>query len=322
MQAVIARNLIRTCALAALVCSASTRASAQEDPVMKTAFPINDADPESQVPTPQEAAKKPMQMGYWVMLVSDRAEAAKAHGDFATAIKFYRAIAKAVPDRAAAFKRICSMYEALGDWDKAVASCQEVLSKDGVKVDDHVHYIHVLLSKKTPLTPAEISAADSVIAHVQNGLSQAVAADSAGAPAQAPAVDSMLVEQLKCELGVRLEDPKRLQACSSAMANLAPQDSRGTVFAFALALMQHDYGRAERLIADAKRHGIDEAGANMMRRQLQTELDRRPLLRRIFGDVRVLAGAGVMLLIAAWLVRRIGRGARAPRVGQEKLAGL
>src|SRR5690349_14057164 len=38
------------------------------------AFPIDDDDPASSVPTPEQSSKSPLDMGYWVMAVSDRAE--------------------------------------------------------------------------------------------------------------------------------------------------------------------------------------------------------------------------------------------------------
>jgi hypothetical protein len=154
------------CALA-LACvvtamPARSRADAQGDG-LKTTFAIDDADPESKVPSEQDAMRAPLQMGYWVMLVSDRAEAATKRGDLPAAVKYYRAIAKAAPDRAAPFKKMCTTYEAMDDWENAVGSCQVALGKQGATIDDYQHFMRLLLSKQGALNADEIADADAVV---------------------------------------------------------------------------------------------------------------------------------------------------------------
>jgi tetratricopeptide (TPR) repeat protein len=274
-------------------------ADAQGD-ALQTRFAIDDADPESEVPSAKGALAAPLQMGYWVMLVSDRAQAAASRGDYTAAVKYYRAIAKAVPDRSVGFTKMCAMYQAMGDWDRAVASCKTALLKQGVTVDDYARATRVLLAKKTALSPEEIADTDAVIAHLGSEITKPpanepdqtkIAAQSAGGQA--------LVERLRCELALRLQDRARLERCSSALQRLEPGQPTSVAFSFALALMRQDFDQAERLIATAQRSGVNDSGVQLMRREMQAELDRRPLLIRLLHDRRALAAlAGVIAMLA------------------------
>jgi hypothetical protein len=286
--------------------------TASADP-LKTRFIINDADPESAVPSPQEAIKSPLQMGYWVMLVSDRAEAAQKRHDYAAAVKYYRAIAKAAPDRAVAFSKMCLAYEAAADWKSAVAACEISLQKEGVTIEDHQHFVRLMLSKPEPLTPAEVKETDGVIAHLQDELANMPTSGPDAPAAELQKARKFVLERLKCEVAARLSDRKRLEACVSAMRAQAPQEASTTAFAFALALVSHDYDEAERLIAGARSVGVKEEGIAFMRERLRVELEHRPFLARVFGNARGLGVALVALAVLAFatlFVRRKRLGLR------------
>lgn len=270
--------------------------TASADP-LKTRFIINDADPESAVPSPQEAIKAPLQMGYWVMLVSDRAQAAENRHDFTAAIKYYRAIAKAAPDRAVAFSKMCLAYEAAGDWKSAVSACEISLQKEGVTIEDHQHFVRLLMKKPEPLTAAEIKEADGVIAHLQDELARMPTSGPDAPAADLQQARRFIVERIKCEVAARLSDRKRLESCVSAMRAQAPKEASTTAFAFALALVSHDYDEAEQLIAGAKSIGVNDQGVAFMRERLRVELERRPFLARVFGNTRGLAIALVSLAV-------------------------
>jgi hypothetical protein len=178
--------------------------------------------------------------------------------------------------------------------------------------------MRILLSKRGKLDADEIAEADAVIAHVEQELTKPVAATDSARKSNA------FAERLKCGLALRIEDSKRLAACAGALGELAPDDPNSTAFAFALALLEDDYSGAQRLIDQAKQHGVNADGVAFMQRKLQIELANRSLLSRVFGDRSFLAGAVALLALTAsaalWLARKFGRGARAARVGQEKPA--
>jgi tetratricopeptide (TPR) repeat protein len=300
------------CALALLGATSRAHADAADSESgagdveqIKTRFIIDDDDPESAVPSAREAIGAPLEMGYWVMLVSDRAEAATRRGDLAAAVKYYRAIAKAAPDRAGAFAKICETYAAMGDVDTALSSCRAALGLEGAVVDDYASYVRLLLSRATPPSAAEIADADAVIAHLQAEL---VTPD-------ANASVKLVPERLRCQLGLRIEDKKRLAACSKALAAQAPDDAGTIAYGFALALMEQDFDRAEALVAQARRAGLDAAAVESMQQRLRSEAERRPWLVRVFADARALGLVGgcaaVLLAAFAFVAARRKLGVRA-----------
>jgi hypothetical protein len=233
-------------------------------------------------------------MGYWVMLVSDRAQAAANHGDLASAVKYYRALVKAVPDRAVGFVKLCGAYEAMGDLDRAVTSCKAALEREGASVEDYTHALTLLMSKPGDLKRAEVADTDKILAHLQTALGK-------------QASGGVLVERSRCELALRLEDRKRLEACSAALRTLAPQDPSSIAFPFALALMRRDFAEAEHLIAMAKRHGWNDRGVQQMQLKLQSELDRQPFWRRLLGMLcgpAAFSSVVLALVGVLWLARR------------------
>ena len=73
---------------------------------------IDENHPERSIPTPEQAMKNPLQMGYLLMDLIARGEAATEIGDHEAAIRYYRAIAKAVPERAVSFCARRPRYQA------------------------------------------------------------------------------------------------------------------------------------------------------------------------------------------------------------------
>jgi hypothetical protein len=145
--------------LAWLLTSASARGDeseppAPQDPLVHNAFQIDDADPESSVPTPEQAMKSPLKMGYYIMLLIERGQKAEERGELDTAIKFYRALAKTAPDRSTGHAELCRAYEKRGDIDAAIESCRVVLGLGGVRVQDHLHFVSLLLKKPSGIAPS------------------------------------------------------------------------------------------------------------------------------------------------------------------------
>jgi hypothetical protein len=214
---------------------------------MLSDWSVDDHDPEAHVPTPKQMNENPLQAGYWVQDVIMKAQLATKHGDHPAAIKYYRALFKAVPDKAISLVRLCAEYEAVDDLNAAINSCGLALMLDGVSINDYAHFVRLLLVKPGPLTPKDVAAATNVINH----LKEDVAGKSAG-------------YQLECELGVRVGDVPMLKECTTALAVSAPGDQKTLSFEWALAMQQSQYGRARTLLAQVKAAGAsDESVKNM-----------------------------------------------------------
>jgi hypothetical protein len=288
-----ARN-VRLCLAAIAIVSTlglrSARAYGQD--VLSSTFAIDDADPEGSVPSPEQSLRQPLQMGYFVMLLTEKADAATQRGEHLTAARYLRALAKAVPDRSAAFSKMCRAYEAAGDNANALASCKEALGKGGVTLDDYLHFVQLTLSQAGALSRSEVDDVDAVIDHLEQHLD----------PAQKDSA-RLVTANLRCELAMRLQDVKRLQACTKTLAVLAPKDPKTQVFAWTLALATHDFARAQRIASLAAAAGVPRATVEGMTRALQVERDRlqpwRPMLRRYwplgFLVLALLARAAIAL---------------------------
>jgi tetratricopeptide (TPR) repeat protein len=249
-------------------------------------WPINEKDPESSVPTPQQRDSEPLQYGYHLMDLTDRAEASVKRGDHAAAVKYWRALAKAVPDNATAFRKMCVSYQALGDWDKAVASCNTAVYMPGSKVEDFRQLAALLVAKKTDLAPLEIGAVDKVIQHLEKKLPQ-----------------STVPYEIECQLGLRLQDRARLQHCTDRLGALAPEDPKTLSLQWAYALQRKDYGSARELLDRAKTAAISPEDLHRMQEATRTA---EPLWRRSLTSPWVWSATALGLLGAA-AFGRLGR---------------
>jgi tetratricopeptide (TPR) repeat protein len=202
---------------------------------------VDDKDPESHVPTQKEMNEDPLQAGYWMQDLILKAELATKHGDHQAAIKYYRAMFKAVPDKAISLIRLCSEYEAVDDLDGAINACGTALMLEGLSVNDYVHFVRLLLRKPGVLSPKDVAAATNVIGHLKE--------TDAGKDA---------AYQLECELGVRVSDVEKLKECTTALAVTAPSDPKTISFEWALAMQQSKFGRARQLLAEARAAGTKE----------------------------------------------------------------
>ena len=172
-------------ALLATLTMFSGAASAQKPGVL-TKWPINDEDPESTIPPEADREKDPFEFGYWMQDVILKAEIASKEGKHESSVKFYRALARSVPERAISYTKMCEEYEAMGDLAQATNSCGAALFKEGVMVKDYEHYVHLVLATPGPLTNTQIAALGKVLAHMREDKNAADVADN-----------------LACEVGVR-----------------------------------------------------------------------------------------------------------------------
>lgn len=283
--------------------ASSVLAEAPQQRLLASHFKVNQADPESSVPTPEQAMQMPLEMGYFLMDLADLAERAEKQGEYAKAIPFYKAMAKAVPDRSISFSKQCTDYQLLGDRKNAIDTCRQALGLGGVTVGDHEHFVNVVLEGSAPLSAEEIGDVDAIAAHFQH-------------EAKGNKELLMLSGRLACQLAVRLGDNQRLRACTKQLDAVAPADATTLTFHWALAMGEHDAARVERVIAEATRAKAPSALLGKMNDGLRT-LRAAEAQRSVWGRlglpawlvqaVVVLCGFGVLAMSVVVTRRRSSR---------------
>jgi tetratricopeptide (TPR) repeat protein len=196
-------------------------------------FPINQNNPESKIPTEAERSQEPLDFGYFLQDLASEGAYAEKKGDYASAVKYWRALAKAVPDVATGFRRACRAYEALKDRRNGLDYCGSTLNMPGAELEDYVHYGNMMLMKTTPLDAAELSDFENSIKHLRS---------------QGGDGPLFIAETLTCELGVAQEDVKRLESCTQTIEKLKPNEPQTLSFQWSLAMFRHDYVGARELV--------------------------------------------------------------------------
>jgi hypothetical protein len=201
-------------------------------------FPIDRGNPEASVPGEAERQNNPLEFGYFIQDLLEHAENARKQRDYATVALYYRAVAKAVPDRAKGWSKLCEAYEILKDRERAVRACELALSRAGVELGDYIRYVQLMTEKAGDMTAAERETLIPVLAHLsrQPGL-------------------GLVAEELRCRAGVKLRDVSLLEACTAGLAKAAPNDPKTVVFLWNLAMLRGDKAEAERLIARTRTLG-------------------------------------------------------------------
>jgi hypothetical protein len=284
----------------ALFCLASTwtgSASAQDaaakdapsaEPVAHwqlSRFRINFADPEKQIPTVDERNQDPLQFGYFLQDLNAEAMKAERKGDWQSAVKFWRADAKAVPDMAIGFGRACRAYQILGDISNALEFCARAINRDGSTVEDYLRYAELLTNRTGLLSPEEVQDLDAIAKHLREEGEQV---------GPAAVVD--------CRVGVKLEDRARLESCTQVLGKLSPQDPHTMTFQWSYAMLRQDYAEANRLVAGMEKTSMNRQALAQAREATSKASAwwRRPLTdwryALALGTAVLSAVVGVLLL--------------------------
>jgi hypothetical protein len=267
-----------------------------ELPKQLSDFAIDDRDPAHTVPSATEAERKPLQMGYLLMDLSDRAEHAIQLGDHAKAAQYYRALIKVVPERAISYSRACREHEAAGQVNDAIEMCRLALGKSGVKLEDHTRFVRVMLRKDGALSAAEIADIDAVIERIRTDGGQ----------------DGKRVAAVfDCDLGVRIEDPKRTSAGIASLQQLKQPTAQIVAYQWALALMEHDLDRATEILGEAKQAGVPQSAIDAMQGALASPSLREQLAASHAGKLPAwwpgAAMAALVMIVAIAMLRRRGQ---------------
>jgi hypothetical protein len=227
--------------------AAPTQAQVQDRPDDMPATPIDDAHPESSIPSLQDQLKNPLKFGYLLQDLLAKAKQAGERGDHAAAARFYEALIKAVPTRSYAFSKLCEERLAQADRPGAIEACRTALFKEGVNVADYGRFVGLVLAKTGPLSGDERQELEAVLTHLD-------ADPTAAVPA----------EQMRCQVALRVNDVAALEACTAALAKSAPADAITVSFQWALALAKGDHAGAARLVERARAAGMASDGLARM----------------------------------------------------------
>ncbi|MBC8134165.1 MAG: hypothetical protein H7X95_14380 [Deltaproteobacteria bacterium] len=248
---------------------------------LSSKYRIDRANPEASVPGPKERDANPLEYGYLIQDLLTEAENAKQKHDYKAVVLFYRAVAKAVPDNAKGWSKLCEAYEVVNDRDRAIRACKYALERPAVELQDYIRYVRLILSKPGDITAEERSAIQEVLVHLD----------------KQPSIEATAA-QIKCEAGVRQKDVALLEACTQTLAKLAPEDPKTIVFQWNLALQKGQQSDARRLVERAKKAGV--VMANIERMEKVTESSRRAWPRVLGIVAAALFGIGALM----WHLRR------------------
>jgi tetratricopeptide (TPR) repeat protein len=245
---------------------------------------IDDKDPESSVPTEAKRNRDPVEFGYWLQDLTAKGQEAAKRGDHEAAVRYFRALVKAVPDRAIGVTRLCDEYEALGEREKAVAACEVALAMDGVTFRDYAHYVKLILAKSSALSSEETAQVRKVFEHLRED----------------PTVVGSIVE-LECRFAVRISDTDELQRCVVDAKATAPDAPSTLVYEWDLALARGDHAAARQLLESARAKGMNPASIERMENEMRAKATSHQLLV-LYGTVFV--GCAIIAVAAGVLLAR------------------
>jgi hypothetical protein len=253
--------------------------------------------PEAHIPSDKDRNAEPLQFGYWLQDLIWKAEHSAKTGDHAQAVKYYVALATAVPDRAVGFTLACQEYEALGELDHAINACGQGLLRDGVVVKDYIHFVYLVLDKPQ-LRPQDMDAIATVLAHMRQ--------DPVGRDA---------VDDLECEVGVRTSNVAQLRECTAGLLAHGANDPKLLAYQWNLAVQENKFGLARTFIDRAKAKGVPPDKVAQM--QKVTSAHRRWYWIRSVGAFLAFA---LLLVSVGAAARAIIRRVRGRRTGSDRTA--
>lgn len=258
-------------------------------------YPVNDEDPASSVPTVAERNADPLEFGYFLINLTNKAGRAEQNKDYRTAIKYYLALAKAVPDEAVAFSKLCEYHELLKESAQAIEACRIAVTRHGASVGDYARFTRLIVSKPGAFTKDDQRGARGLIEYMK---SNGAAAD--------------VVRQVECPFGLRVQDLKILDACARDFATFDPKSQTAVTYQWAVALAKGDFSRASELVKNAKAAGIQPVGIRDMERAISEA--RWAKWRRLLVDWKALLGLTAALgAVGAWLALRASAERSIPR---------
>jgi hypothetical protein len=252
---------------------------------LSTHFKVDDTDPEAHLPSEEERVKRPLDVGYLLMDLDERAEASRTSGNWNAALKYHRAGAALMPDRAISFALVCQDYEKLSMRKEALEACGTALSLPGAKLEHFVRFVQLVTTRPGEPDATEVTDALLAIEHVKKQPGGRLAGF-----------------ELQCELSVRTHDKAALRECSQEIARAAPGTPRAISFAWALAMEDRDFARAESVLAEAAKGAIDKQALAKMERALAQAKDPQTAADALPGEPDDASSAGLSHPMVRWLI--------------------
>jgi hypothetical protein len=243
-------------------------------------FTIDPANPEASIPSPRDRDRNPLEFGYLLQDLIERAEQARKAKDWSGLIRYYRAVAKAVPENAKGWSKLCEAYEIANDRERAILSCRYAIDRPAAELQDYARYVHLIVGRPEPLSADARQELAKVLDHLDTQADVKVAAS-----------------HLRCEVATKLGDVAQMQTCTQSLAALAPDDPKTVVFQWTLATMKGDKARAKDLLIRARAVGVAREGVARMEK---ITLAGAGLSGR--GKAMMIAAAGATLLAAGLAV--------------------
>jgi hypothetical protein len=248
-------------------------------------FKIDDDHPEAKVPTVKDRISNPMEFGYYVQDLLTRAEVEEKRNNPMGAIKYYRALAVALPEEARTWALVCNAYDKVHDRDRAWRACKYAIERKGAELKDFEHYVALMTAKQGELLPEERNDLNDVLAHLDQQPDLAVP-----------------TAHLRCQVAVKTNDAAALESCTGVLAKVAPDDPKTIVFRWSLAVMRGDREQAANLYDRARQIGLAAASLDRMS-QVPMGHWWSTRGRGLVGMV-VAAGAALLFALAFALYRR------------------
>lgn len=305
---------------------------------LATRWKVNEDDPRAGLPSIEERSQDPLEFAYLLQDLVARGERAFIRRDWKAAIKYYEALAHAVPDAGVSFNRLCVAYGELGLHAIAAGNCGRAVALPGARVIDHVRLIEHAL-KKPKFTEQDRDDLEQSLRHLREHLAKTpveeptLAGENGAAAPQQRTKEELIaavrarqerktleaiagrsedraerrrqflpaeVELLECKLAVRLEDAPRLERCIQRLRELRVNEAQLAAIDWTMALMVKDEKKAERILASARTLGVPEPVLGAMQSQYETVFPRRllPVLA-----TSALGATLVVVLVGLWMMR-------------------
>jgi tetratricopeptide (TPR) repeat protein len=247
---------------------------------------VDDNNPEATIPSEREKNREPLQFGYYIMDLSDRAELALNAKNYPVAVRYFRALAKAVPDRAVGFSKLCEVYQLMNDREHALNSCRAAALLEGVKVDDYLRLTDLVLAQPGSISAPELTELSEIAEHLRK---------------QSP--DTIAADRIDCKVGVRFHDVAKMSRCTAHMAQVAPIDLETISFQWAFAMMRGDYPAATAYIDQAQAAKMPEA---QLRQMQKATTQANSIWHDLLGNrwLRLSAVLVALLGLGVWLLSR------------------
>jgi len=253
---------------------------------LSSKFGIDDTLPEASVPSDLEKNRNPLEFGYFLQDLLERADQARKEKDYQAVIRYYRAVAKAVPDNAKGWSKLCEAYDVVHDRERAIGACRYALDRPAVELQDYVRYVHLIIGTAADLSANERQALVDVLDHLDKQEGTAV-----------------IASHLRCEVALKIKDVAMMETCTGALAKLAPDDPKTIVFRWSLAVMKGQTAEAARLLIYARATGVPTEGIERME-SLTPPVRGSTWLRAAIGAAVLIALAGLAATLVVAIRRR------------------